>query len=423
MNYKKIADTTTLIPGNNNPFITLSPPTYNGIDVVFYGNNNTIEGIYFAAAGDAAINLVKISDSQTSIPVLSGPPLTNQNPNDYKDAYIAYPGGLVSTPSTGLSVPCPMIMLDGVTFFAANQVSGKAGIFFYKKADGTISSVVNNVDTPLFLPASVSQPSVAGNKIYFSAMGSVLEPIGKITPPPGVYVSGKNGADAPLGLFDLTVTKTSSGKLLDDIGNSKVMELPGKDTVLYFYGSTAGTNGLLEDGIYSFAQGVFNRTLTIGQVFGNYTVPQSGAYAQISLSGSLLAFQTCLNDSDQNPWDAVMAIVNGTPVLIQVLFGNIPGNSGTYTGNAVQLATDGVRVAFVSTYEPATGFGERAGLFVWNSSTQKLSAALLDKDMLDGKEFFGMTISTSSFSGGKLAAQVTFYDQSSGIYILDLSDF
>ncbi|MBI3134471.1 MAG: hypothetical protein HYZ14_07310 [Bacteroidetes bacterium] len=423
VNAQKIADTTTTLPNSDNPFIAFYAPCYNGKELTFYGNNETMEGIYFVDSTKSVLELVKVSDNQTSIPALAGPPTTNQDPNNYKDAYVSYAGGIVVQPPTGLSVPRPMAMKDGVAFFAANQLSGAAGIFFYAYATGIVSNVVNNTVPGVFLPASVNQPSATVNTVYFSATGEILEPTGKMTPPPGVYFSTNNGMDAPKMVFDLTMAKTTGGNLLTDIGSCKISVQEGTESIVYLYGSFAGANTLLEDGIYAFSMGTFQRTLPIGKTFGSYTVPQSGAYAEISLEGNLLAFQTCLNDTDQNPWDTVMALLNGTPVLIQVLYGNIPGNSGTYTGNAVQLATDGTRVAFASTYEPQEGFGERTGLFVWNSTTQKLSAALLDKDELDGKKFSNISLSTSSFKNGKLAAVINFYDGSSGVYLIDLSSY
>lgn len=417
----KIADTNTILPDSGKAFMNFFAPSYDGTAMTFYGNNSDYEGIYYAGAeinAKQSPSLVKISDNHTAIPDLNGPPTTNTMYN--LDAYVAYNAGYLSPCSQSVLSARPMALNGGVAFFAANWNTQRVGIFAYDAKSNKVSTLVSNTKGE-FQQCQFSQPTAMGSTVYFSGVGKTLEPIGKLTPPQGVFSIPLSGAGSdPTQVLDASVVAFDSN-LFNSFGTSHSAN--GKE--IYLYGLYADKKTTLAvDGIFSYSTVAkdLKRVVPVGQKFGDWTIPHYGAWAQCSVAGDIVAFQTSVNPGS---FPALFASVKGQPTLIQVGNGNIPGGGGQFDGNAFATppVTDGKYVAYSGLYSTTGGFGENAGLFVWNSATGVSSPVLLANDPLDGKQFFNIALTTSSFVNGWLAALITFTDGSSGVYLLDLSSF
>ncbi len=332
------------------------------------------------------------------------------------------PAGQLAPCSAELSRPRPALVAGTVTFFAANWPAGRAGIFAYDIATGQLAQpyLASNSDG-YFTGGQFSQPTAGLSAAVFTASG----PAGG--PAPGLYsVPISGGSGTPAQLLDITTATTPSGKQIANIGNAQVRPLlPASELVVY--GQHADGN----EAIFAVQGGALKTLVPEGQTVGGYPIA-SGAgtfWTELAFSGSLLAFNCQLSPGGGGILAGLIAMPQTSPPGDLVMIANasqtIPGGNGTFDGNefATPPVCDGTRVVFTGMYFPTQGFGETFGLFVWNATTG-LSAKVLDSNTMIGtRQISNMYLHDGGFVDGKLAASVLFADQSSGIYLFDLSGY
>ena len=410
--YKKIADTNMKQPGSNSNFQLLQQPTFDGTSVVFFGSNQTNEGIYGSLDGGP---LVRISDNKTVIPDLQGPPTSD--PDDSPDAYVQSVDGVLSPCADNLDLCRPALVEGDVVFAAANWPAGRAGIHVLGQNTGNVETIVSNSDGQ-FKGGQFSQPSGIFGMAYFCASGPNLSP--------GVYAIPYTGGKA-IQLLDITKQKTPKNKTVLEMSNSQANFVLMANS-LVFYGSNSDGN----DGIYRYDPNGMVALLEGGDSIDGFTVPTGGdvMYTEVANTNGLLAFSTTLSGSGGDIYQTIFARQTWTEQKLTMIaqeYQTIPGGGGTYNGTQMGLppVSDGNRVAFTAFFDPTNG-PELVGLFVWNSKTGKTSKVLDGNASIDGLRVMNVNINNASFVRGRLAVTLLLGEpprQTYGVYVLDLTTY
>lgn len=415
--FQKIVDTTEILPNSGSKFEEIYPPGFDGKYVVFYGNNQTYEGIYCSEIGNPSLRV--LSDNHTSIPDLNGPPTTRQDPN--RDAYVAYPGGSLAPCASLLVAPRPVVLSGAAVFFAANWMTERAGIFSLDLEKKTAPLTLISDSDGYFKGGAFGQPSGAKGGVCFSAVGA------RSSIPTGVYAvpaSGAVNADPKL-LFNMQASETPDGRKIVGIGNPQIRPLLPTSQVFVY-----GVDDQGSVAIYGYGAQGLQYVLKQGQVIGEYSVGTDTAYPiynEICAGGALVACQATLDrGKDSSAYGIVVCSADPpfTPQVICVAQWNqkIPGGGGNYSGNGFETpVTDGKYVVFETTYS-TTESGLLACLLVWNSQTGQLSTAIDANTLIDGQPVSHIHTHNSSFVDGKLALRLKV-GATHGIYVADLSKF
>lgn len=424
LKYYKIADTNTPLPFSGSNFLNFYSPTFDGKGVAFYGNNLNREGIYYAMVGQptglvGSPTIVRVSDSQTPIAALNGAPTSNDSLQPPRDAYVSYlPDSPLSPCNSDLDQPRPLILNEGIAFFAANWQTNTYGIFSFNTTSTSITPLVTNTGIGGNF-STFSQPTGALNMVCFSGINP--SSTGVFTVP----IVGGTGGDKQL--LNIANAVTPDGQHIAEFGNSQIQPLLPESTVFVFGRQQPSGN----EAIYSCRGNSLQYVIKPGQNIGGYTVPTGAdtVWHEFSQAGNMVVLQTQLNDSDQNPWAAVVAATVqggtvGTPQLICISTPQPAPGGGIFSGNAFATppVTDGKRIAFSAQYEE--GFRtDLVGLYVWGPSTAGKVIRVMDAtSQVDGQMVTGIDITNSSFVDGMLAVMLQLGDSGSqAVYLVDLS--
>ena len=281
LKYIKIVDTNTPLPFSGANFLNFYAPTFDGKGVAFYGNNSNREGIYYASLVEplGSSTIVRVSDSQTPIAALNGPPTTNDSLNPPQDAYVSYTANTPLSPcNSDLDQPRPVMMNDGIAFFAANWQTNISGIFSFNTTSASITPLVTSTGTggnfSLF-----SQPTGALNMVCFSAMTNNNSA--------GIYtVPVVGGTGATKQLVDMSTATTPDGKKIAEFGNCQIQPLLPESTVFVFGRHQPSGN----EAIYSCRGNSLQYVIQPGQKIGGYPM-SSGAntvWHELSQAGNIV---------------------------------------------------------------------------------------------------------------------------------------
>lgn len=416
--FQKIVDTTEILPNSGSKFEEIYPPGFDGKYVVFYGNNQTYEGIYCSEIGNPSLRV--LSDNHTSIPDLNGPPTTRQDPN--RDAYVAYPSGSLAPCASLLVTPRPIVLSGTAVFFAANWMTTRAGIFSMDLEKKTAPLALVSDSDGYFKGGAFGQPSGAKGGVCFSAVGA------RSSIPTGVYAvpaSGAVNADPKL-LLNVQADETPDHRKIAAIGNAQIRTLLPTSQVFVY-----GVDDQGNCAIYGCRAQGLQYVLKQGQVIGEYSVGTDTAYPiynEICAGGALVACQVTLGGRKDSLDYAIVACSADPPFTPQVICvaqwnQEIPGGGGYYSGNGFGTpVTDGKYVAFVTTYSVQEAGTLLTCLLVWNSQTGQLSTAIDANTLIDGQPVNYILTHNSSFVDGKLALLLQV-GATTGIYVADLSMF